>query len=419
VEGSFVRTWFFAFLFGAAAALAACGEHGRNGLPQTPQSVVDAGSSAQRSHADGAKYRIVNLGTLGGATSGGNSINNLGWVTGISSLLGSPGQHATLWRGHATIDLGTLGGADSGVEWPVKNDRGIIAGISETATPDPYNESWSCASFFPTNGHTCLGFVWKNHHMQPLPTLGGNNGYAAGVNGHGQIAGWAETTVHDPTCEAPNHVLQFEAVVWEPNAMPTARALQPFGHDPDGAATAINDAGQVVGISGTCDQQVGRFSARHAVMWQDGVPMNLGSLGGVAWNTPTAINAAGEVVGFSDRRGDKDGTPNFHAFAWTKGRGMVDLKTLPGDAYSEALGINDRGQIVGVSYAAGFASSRAVIWQHGKMSALRTLLPKDATLAPLYANDINDTGEISGGACVLVSGTCSSNQPAFLAIPTR
>ena len=36
--------------------------------------------------------------------------------------------------------------------------------------------------------------------MRALPTLGGNNGFAAGDNNLGQIAGWAETTTHDPTC---------------------------------------------------------------------------------------------------------------------------------------------------------------------------------------------------------------------------
>jgi uncharacterized membrane protein len=49
--------------------------------------------------------------------------------------------------------------------------------------------------------------------MKPLFTLGGNNGFAAGVNDHGQIVGWAGNTVHDPACVAPQ-VPQFRAVVW-------------------------------------------------------------------------------------------------------------------------------------------------------------------------------------------------------------
>ena len=96
---------------------------------------IPAGSAKARTwsfHWLARKHRIARprtLGTLDGATSGGNGMNNLAWVSGISSLAGSSGQHATLRKRHAAIDLGTLGGANSGVEWPVKNDRGIVAGI--------------------------------------------------------------------------------------------------------------------------------------------------------------------------------------------------------------------------------------------------------------------------------------------------
>jgi probable HAF family extracellular repeat protein len=405
-------------VFIASVLLAGCGWHGQSALPQTTQSVAAPQMSNEHVPPVNA-YRVIGLPTLGGAAGGGNSINNLGWVGGVSSLAGSSGTHATLWRRDTPLDLGTLGGANSAVEWPVKNDRGIVAGISETSTNDPLGEHWSCAAFIPTNGHTCLGFVWKDKHMKPLPTLGGNNAYAAGVNERGQIVGWSENAIHDPTCEAPYHVLGFEAVVWQPDAKRTIRQLPPFGKDPDGAATAINDNGQIVGISGTCDQQVGRYSARHAVMWEHGKPVNLGSLGGVAWNTPTAINAAGQVVGFSDLRGDHSGNPKFHAFFWTRSGGMVDIGVLPGDRYSEALGINDQGVVVGVSYGAGFKTSRAFVWQSGKMLAdLNKLIGPNPSLFLFYANDVNDNGEIAGGACVLSSGGCSST-PAFRAVPLR
>jgi len=49
---------------------------------------------------------------------------------------------------------------------------------------------------------------------------------------------------------------------------------------------------------------------------------------------------------------------------------MTDLNVLPFDAYSFANGINDLGQIVGVSYTAGFASSRAFIYENGRMTDL-------------------------------------------------
>lgn len=94
--------------------------------------------------------------------------------------------------------------------------------------------------------------------------------------------------MRDPTCVAPQ-VLQFRAVLWGArNGHP--QELSPLPGDTVSAATALNDRGQVVGISGICDQAAGRFSAIHSVLWDDGVPTDIGDLGGVAWNTPMAIN---------------------------------------------------------------------------------------------------------------------------------
>src|SRR6266496_1868974 len=120
-------------------------------------------------------------------------------------------------------------------------------------------------------------------------------------------------------------------------------------------AVSINDLGQVVGISGDCFIAVGNSSARHAVLWQNGVPIDLGNIGGDAWNTPTMINNQGTIIGFANTLPGLART--FHAFIWTPADGMKDLGTLPGvcgtnacnDFRSEALGINEKGQIVGLS----------------------------------------------------------------------
>ncbi len=399
-----------------ASMLASCASSGNASLP----SAQDAAAPAAATNPTWT-YTVVDLGTLGGAVSGANSINDLNWASGFSSLTSTSYIHGALWKnGGPAIDMGTLGGPNSAVEWPVKNNQGLISGISETAAKQRLGETWSCAeSFFPQppSGHICRGFAWRNGRMITLPTLGGNNGFAAGANNRGQIVGWAETRKHDPTCTSPQ-VLGFEAVDY--NVLKkTIRELPPYGSDKDGAATEINDRDQIVGISGKCDQAVGRFTARHAVMWDHGKIVNLGTLGGVAWNTPMAINWRGEVVGFSDLHGDQNGTPNFQAFLWRKGRGMIDLGTLPGDVYSQALGINGVGQVVGVSYGANFATSRAFIWENGKMTDLNSRIGKSSHFYLLYANDINDKGIIAGGACILTSGTCGSNAPAYMAIPSK
>lgn len=365
-------------------------------------------------------YRVVNLGTLSGTSSEGNTINNMGWSMGSATLAGNVTEHATVWIYGLRFDLGTLGGPNSTVQWPVKNDRGLVAGISETAALDPYNESWSCTAFTFTDtptGHVCVGFVWQWGVMAPLPTLGGNNGFAAGANNLGQIVGWAETTVHDPTCVLPQ-VLQFEPVVYGPE-VGKIQQLPNYPGDQDGAATAINDAGQIVGISGTCDTSVGAFSAKHAVLWQNSGLTDLGSLGGAGWNTPMAINNRGDVVGFSDLPGDVNGgtlNANFHAFLWTKESGkMIDIGALPGDSLSEALDINDQGQVVGVS----FPSTHAFLYEDGKMTDLNSYLPSGSPLLLLFAGGINNRGEITGQACIIADAGCpaSVHTPAFLALP--
>jgi probable HAF family extracellular repeat protein len=362
------------------------------------------------------RYSVVSLGVpLGGTTSGTAAINNLSWIAGASNLPGDATEHAELWVYGYPIDIGTLGGPNSAILWPGLNLWGEAVGISDTSDTDPLNEGWSCGAFFPAShaGHICVGFVWQRGvGMTKLPTLGGNNGFATSVNDFGQVVGWAENAVHDPTCVYPQ-VLQFEAVIWGPGPG-QIKQLPNYPGDPDGAATAINDKGQVVGISGICQNAVGNQSATHALLWQNGTVTNLGNLGGTAWNTPMAINNQGQIVGFSDLDGDQGGqNPNFHAFLWTKESGIQDLGTLPGDAISEALGINEQGQVVGVSYGAGFTNPRAFIWQNGVMTDLNTLIPSNSSLYLQVGQEINDLGQIVGDATDQSTG----KNPAFLLVP--
>jgi probable HAF family extracellular repeat protein len=343
-----------------------------------------------------ATYRVSNLPSLGGSSSAGSSINNRGLAAGISNLPGDQAQHAALWEGGSILDLGTLGGPNSGVLWPVTNERGIISGISQTAQPDPLGERWSCSAFFPAatgTGYQCLGFVWQDGVMKPLPTLGGTNGFATGTNNKGQTVGWAENTVHDPTCVAPQ-VLQFRAVVWGPEEG-RIQELPPLPGDTVSAATALNDRGWVVGISGICDRAVGRASAIHAVLWRDGQPIDIGALGGVAWNTPMSINERGDIVGFANVAAG--GGFSAHAFLWTSHDGIRDLGTLPGDSTSQALGINERREIVGTSCDADF-NCRAFLWRDGEMTDLNTLIGSDYHDTLITANDINASGRITGQA---------------------
>ena len=350
-------------------------------------------------------YTVTHLPSLGGTSSLAGSINNRGWVAGRSNLPGNQSRHAVLWRSGVLTDLGTLGGPNSNIVWPVKNTSGLLAGISQTAEPDPLGEAWSCSAFFPGatgRGYRCLGFAWQDGVMRALPTLGGTHGFATGANNRGEIVGWAENTVHDPTCVAPQ-VLQFRAVIWGPGEGAILE-LPPLPGDSVSAATALNDRGQVVGISGICDDAVGKFSAIHAVLWQDGVPIDIGNIGGNAWNTSMAINHRGDIVGFANVSVTPNGEFNAHAFLRKAGEEMQDLGTLPlpGHVFSQAYGINADGQVVGRSCDADF-NCVAFLWQDGVMTELRTLVP-GYTGVLTHAGDIDDTGRIVGQAFDPVAG---------------
>lgn len=344
------------------------------------------------------QYQVVTLPTLGGTAGAANSINNRGWATGLANFAGDTVGHASLWVNDSNaIDLGALGGAsaNSVVAWPVKNDTGLVVGISDTADNNPLGEAFSCWPFFtpqsPT-GKICNGFRWKNGAMNPLPPFsGGYNTYATAANNRGQIVGWAENGIHDPSCDPAFQILQFRAVIWEPDG--SMQELPPLPGDSTSAATAINDLGQVVGISGACGIAVGGVSAAHAVLWTNGIPTDLRSLGGHSWNTPTAINNHGTIVGFS-LPASQDGTTNFVAVIWDS-TGVHQLAMPVGDDFSEALGVNDKNQVVGLSHGAD--GIHAMLWQNSRATNLNNVTLSGSPKL-LFANDINDAGTIVGEA---------------------
>jgi probable HAF family extracellular repeat protein len=184
--------------------------------------------------------------------------------------------------------------------------------------------------------------------------------------------------------------------------------LPPLSSDPDSAATAINDKGQVVGISGLCSNAVGGASAKHALIWEDGIPTDLGTLGGGAWRTPVAINNQGTVVGFANASGDEDAGLDPTAFIWTSATGMVPIPPIGSDTTDIAYDINNKNQVVGVSNF-----SRAFLFQNNQINDLNALVLQPTTLFLEIAQGINDSGEITGTALDISTGL----QVGFLAVP--
>jgi probable HAF family extracellular repeat protein len=354
-------------------------------------------------------YKVTDLGTQGSDNLGcAMSVNNHGWTEIMAGNL-VPGQQdsllGTLLNGRALIDvdglkidLGTLGGSNSWMNWGQINDRGQVVGYSETAVPDPDGED-VCG--FGT-GLTCRPFLWQKGHMRALPTVGGNNGQASGINNRGQIAGFAETTVIDSGCPPGPPYKTTSPVLWEKGK---AQPLPTVGSDPDGIAYGINDQGQAVGYSGTCT------AALHALLWQNGTASQLPDLGFPRSNLAWGINDQGQIVG---QVRSSDGATKY-ATLWQNGT-MTNLGLLPGDFGASASGINNQGQVVGSAWDSNFNWSHGFIWQNGVLTDLNTLFPASSNLFAVMANKINERGQISGMAIVL-SGPNAGNIHAFLATP--
>jgi len=375
-------------------------------LPAMPVRVLAQEQQQQAQHL--AHYIVTDLGTLeGGTFSQPFFINRYGLVSG-SSNLPDGNQHAVLWLGKLKLDIGAPGvGGPNSIAFG-DNDRFLSAGEAETSTPDPNGEDF-CG--FGTH-LTCLPFLWQDGGMTQLPTLGGNNGVATAISNRGEVAGFAENSIPDPGCPAPQ-VLEFEPVVWEKGVI---HELPTYGGDPDGITYLINDNGEVVGGSGTCAtfnrNSLNNLLPVHALLWEKGKAIDLGNLGGqtgqAGGNVAFGINNQGEVVGNSDLPGDT----TFHAFLWTKGTRMQDLGTLSGDVASLSISINDAGTIVGASLDASF-NLRAFLWEKGVMIDLNTLIAGDSPLYLLTGCSINSRGEITG-----LGMTSTGEIHTYLASPT-
>jgi probable HAF family extracellular repeat protein len=371
-----------------------------------PLTAAAQDTSSQKRTLPTNKYIVTDLGTL----SGGNFsqpffITKNGRIAG-SSNLADGSSHAVIWANQQAADLGTLGGSNS-IAFGV-NNYGQSVGEAETSVSDPNGEDF-CG--FGTH-LICLPFESANGVMNPLSTLGGNNGVATAINNRGEVAGYAENSILDPECPAPQ-VLHFKPVVWEKGVI---HELPTVGGDPDGVAFMINDDGQAVGASGACATfnpiDLYNLTPVHAVLWENGKAINLGNLGGTTGqaggNIALDINNLGQVVGSSDLSGDT----TFHAFLWTRKTRMQDLGTLSGDVASLSISINDAGSIIGASLDANF-NPRAFLWQNGVMTDLNTLVAGNSPLYLMTGCSINSRGEITG-----LGLTSSGETHTYLATPT-
>lgn len=211
-------------------------------------------------------------------------------------------------------------------------------------------KNWARRSSF------ALGVSWAAVAVTPagaggpaLTWLGAlNTPYAEahGVSESGAVAGWAGTA---------NPHLAFR---WENGTM---QNLPSLGGSEGSEAWGLSDDGQVV--VGYSFLSGGVF---HAVVWQSGTLIDLGTLGG---STSQAYDASADgsvVVGAAIWSGDGRN----RAFRWTQAGGMQNLGTLPGGIRSVARGVSSDGNVVAGWSGFENLNHHAFRWENGVMADL-------------------------------------------------
>lgn len=299
---------------------------------------------------------IQDLGSLGGTSASAAAINDSGQVAGSARTTGDEASHAYFWDGTSLLDLGTLGGTNSDTE--AMNASGHVVGTSQT-----------------TDDLAQHAFLWDGIYMQDLGTFGGTNSSARDVNDLGQVTG---------TASLPGGTMR--AFLWNSGVMEDLGTLGGASSQ----ANAINALGLVTGTS------LSASGSAHAFLW-DGTTMRDLGPSNATFAEGTAINALGQVIG---RYFTPGGIPQFRAFLWD-GSATRDLGAL-GSGQTTALAINDLGQIVGFFAPAPPSNNpnqAFVVGSDGVMRNLNALIDPDDPLRPFvtitHAYDINNSGQIA------------------------
>jgi probable HAF family extracellular repeat protein len=239
-----------------------------------------------------------------------------------------------------------------------------------------------------------------HYKLVDLGTFGGpasyfQNGFDGVLNNQGAAVGWADTSTADPY---PNFCFSNCYVV---HAFQSQNGvLTDLGTLPGGASsqtTWITATGLISGNSqnGQIDPLFSGFPENRAVLWQNGLITDLGTLPEGGYESfASTVNSRGQVVGFAlntipdpfSLAGPGFFPTQTRAFLWHNGA-MQDLGTLGGSG-AFAVFVNERGEIAGQSYTNSTANpvldscgSYAVevptedpfIWKDGKMIDLGTL----------------------------------------------
>ncbi|MDX6308582.1 MAG: hypothetical protein QOI06_1628 [Nocardioidaceae bacterium] len=319
---------------------------------------------------------------FGGHFSFADGVNAAGTVAG-SAFLPSGRGRAVVWQHGTATNLGVVAPYDESFAHGIGDDGTVVGELdfkSRKAAP----------------------FIFSGGRMRILPGLGGDFGYAAGINSRGTIVGTASDADGFP-----------HAVVWTHGGRHVVDLGIARG-DESSFGSGINDANVVVGDSDAADQ-----SERPAVFVHGQVEVLTGdtSRHGAAED----VNIEGRIVGDAFL---PDGTQ--HAITWGRhkyhGR---DLGTLPGGTFAALVSIDDHGRAVGAGNIGAVPhQNHAVLWPgSGPLLALRPLsghFRRDFAVARKLGTRGQAVGasQTTSGEVHATVWTCAERQ-AFLPRGTR
>jgi uncharacterized membrane protein len=309
---------------------------------------------------DASGTAATELGRLSGFDGGAAlAINDAGIIVGEAEryestdpLFGPLGMRALRWNPSGTpTELGHLGSHADGRAYSSAtaiNNAGTIIGASSKITRFDTDLGrravrWSAGATAPTElgnlGTRADGYAYTE---------------AVAINDAGTIAGNAEEY------DAAGNLVSYHAVRWDASGT-AATELGNLGPPPGGGsggsiASAINDAGTIVGEAGKWDA-TGRYLGTVAVRWDalGTAATELGNLGITSFGEANcfvrAMNDAGTAVGGCNPP-DANVPWDWRAVYFRAEDGAaIDLNTLidpaSGWLLERALGISDTGWIVG------------------------------------------------------------------------